>query len=753
MESAPFGPSLLRMPSRPRRIAPRPACLTARARALTGGLALAALACAGACGGAPAAPEPPPSGLALDSSLPIDARGERIEIPMGPAFREIALLEDQRTLGERVNGRPRLLTLLADPEPAVRVRAARALGRFDPQWFGSEVTDALGAALEDDVPAVRQEAAFGLGQRRDPKAAASLLAYLQDPDARLRARVVEAAAKLEGDALHVDLLAALRDEDAAVRMELADGAALWSRDEATAEEVDRALVDALVPKDSRGLPLSPDATAPELRWRLLHALARRGSPSGRGVFLERLGSEAPLDRLFAAMGLAGIAPAPEAETGVADSAATAALNALLAGSDERPAEPDWRVAVEACRALGALGDAAGIEGLKAAAGRKSPHVRAAAMTALGNLRIEDAEIRPLLRRAQVDLSRPVRAAAVGALARRAEPEAALELVEPMARSDDFVERGLAAELLGELDVASATELLATLVEDPVRFVGTRAVTALGQHDPERARPLLRALLDQADNGLRLAAVSGLAEHPDESDAPALIQTFRTTTGPLSNEVAFTTLRALAAAGGPLSRAVHLEAARDPRPHVRRVAAEGLQETFGQLPPAFDAGPLQLEGEVALPGRDFPRWSHNPLVQIETSKGRMVFELLPEEAPAHVHSFLRLAAAGVYDGLLFHRVVSDFVVQGGDPRGDGNGGAPARGEALRAEFGTRSFRRGALGMPRNEDPDSGGGQFFMTHRPTPHLDGRYTLFGRLVEGGTALDALELGDRILRVRLVE
>ena len=127
----------------------------------------------------------------------------------------------------------------------------------------------------------------------------------------------------------------------------------------------------------------------------------------------------------------------------------------------------------------------------------------------------------------------------------------------------------------------------------------------------------------------------------------------------------------------------------------------------------------------------------------------MFELFPLEAPVHVHNFLELVRADYYDGLIFHRVVPDFVIQGGDYRGDGNGGKAWNGRALPQEFTTRRYVRGSLGMPRNEDPDSGGSQIFVTHRPTPHLDGRYTIFGELRAGGEVLDAVQVGDRILDV----
>ncbi|HKX45746.1 MAG TPA: peptidylprolyl isomerase, partial [Planctomycetota bacterium] len=151
-----------------------------------------------------------------------------------------------------------------------------------------------------------------------------------------------------------------------------------------------------------------------------------------------------------------------------------------------------------------------------------------------------------------------------------------------------------------------------------------------------------------------------------------------------------------------------------------------------------------------PGRELPLWSRNPLVEVATSRGSLVFELFPDDAPLHVYNFLVLAERDHYDGTLFHRVVPDFVAQGGDYRGDGNGAKPWRGDALRHEFGPRSFGRGALGMPRSEDLDSGGSQIFVTHRPTPHLDDRYTLFGQLRIGFEVLDRIEQGDRIVDVR---
>jgi cyclophilin family peptidyl-prolyl cis-trans isomerase len=132
------------------------------------------------------------------------------------------------------------------------------------------------------------------------------------------------------------------------------------------------------------------------------------------------------------------------------------------------------------------------------------------------------------------------------------------------------------------------------------------------------------------------------------------------------------------------------------------------------------------------------------VVLETVRGDIEIELLPAEAAIHVANFLDLVDRGYYDGLIFHRVVPNFVIQGGDPRGDGWGGP---GYALRDEINAVPFLRGTVGMPK-AGKDTGGGQLFITHLPTPHLDGNYTVFGEVTRGLEVLDAIDLGDTIVR-----
>ena len=131
------------------------------------------------------------------------------------------------------------------------------------------------------------------------------------------------------------------------------------------------------------------------------------------------------------------------------------------------------------------------------------------------------------------------------------------------------------------------------------------------------------------------------------------------------------------------------------------------------------------------------------LRLRTSKGELVIDLRPDVAPLTSSALAALAKKNFFNSLTFHRVVPDFVVQGGDPRGDGDGGP---GWALPDEHSPLRFLRGTLGIATN-GPETGGSQFFLCHSPQPHLDGRYTVAGQLKAGDDVLDALQPGDTII------
>jgi len=126
------------------------------------------------------------------------------------------------------------------------------------------------------------------------------------------------------------------------------------------------------------------------------------------------------------------------------------------------------------------------------------------------------------------------------------------------------------------------------------------------------------------------------------------------------------------------------------------------------------------------------------------------EFYPQDAPKTVDNFVSLAKKGFYNGLTFHRVVPDFVVQGGCPKGDGTGGP---GHTVAAEFNARKHVRGTLAMARSQHRDSAGSQFYITYGPTPHLDGNYTVFGQVTSGMEHVDRIKQGDRMKTVEILE
>uniref|UniRef100_E6PI09 peptidylprolyl isomerase n=1 Tax=mine drainage metagenome TaxID=410659 RepID=E6PI09_9ZZZZ len=137
-----------------------------------------------------------------------------------------------------------------------------------------------------------------------------------------------------------------------------------------------------------------------------------------------------------------------------------------------------------------------------------------------------------------------------------------------------------------------------------------------------------------------------------------------------------------------------------------------------------------------------------VVRIATPKGDMRLSLNADAAPNHAAAFVKLVEAGFYDGLTFHRVEPGFVIQGGCPDGDGTGGPGYR---LKAEFSALPHMRGTLAMARSSHPDSAGSQFYICLDDARFLDGQYTVFGQLIDGFEALDAIRRGDAMTKVTL--
>lgn len=269
--------------------------------------------------------------------------------------------------------------------------------------------------------------------------------------------------------------------------------------------------------------------------------------------------------------------------------------------------------------------------------------------------------------------------------------------------------------------------------------------------PAPVREVLLAGLADRDAFARAAAIGGLRGRARASEIPAVLDAYALSLADSDNDARIAAVSYLAAAWRRDSAAFS--------PAVRRrIAALAASDDPLVRAAAGDFSLLSAWKAVKGNPREFS-WYQSvvstlvvPALRGETQRatistrhGDILLELHGADAPLTVWNFMNLASAGYYRGTAFHRVVPNFVAQDGDPRGDGSGGP---GYAIRDEMNPRRYERGALGMALS-GPDTGGSQYFITHSPQPHLDGHYTVFGRVLSGYGVLDSIIQGDGIIAV----
>ncbi|HLR07062.1 MAG TPA: peptidylprolyl isomerase, partial [Pyrinomonadaceae bacterium] len=189
----------------------------------------------------------------------------------------------------------------------------------------------------------------------------------------------------------------------------------------------------------------------------------------------------------------------------------------------------------------------------------------------------------------------------------------------------------------------------------------------------------------------------------------------------------------------------IKTALDSSDHLIRRRAAALLKANGAGDFSNRIGTVQTRNTQADYRRAIARIGRHVTATVVTSKGSFVIEFLPEDAPLTADNFIKLARKGFFNGQTIPRVVPNFVIQAGDPRGDTNGGP---GYSIRCEINEVPYERAAVGMALS-GKDTGGSQWFVTHSPQPHLDGGYTVFGRVIRGMDVVDRIARGDIIRRV----
>jgi len=234
--------------------------------------------------------------------------------------------------------------------------------------------------------------------------------------------------------------------------------------------------------------------------------------------------------------------------------------------------------------------------------------------------------------------------------------------------------------------------------------------------------------------------------PSEEITRALIAAWPRTATDSLNDAALSILDSL---GKQKSAAANdaIKSALDSQDYLVRRRAVALLKTNGAGDFAARIGTVKTRNTAADYRRALSRINRKVQAVVTTSRGSFTIELLPSEAPLTVDNFVQLAQRNYFRGVTIHRVVPNFVIQDGDPRGDGNGGP---GYQIRCEINELPYDRAMLGMALS-GKDTGGSQWFVTHAPQPHLDGGYTVFGRVIAGMEVVDRIERGDVVKAIRI--
>ena len=663
-----------------------------------------------------------------------------------------------------------LRNLFSSPNAMVRQRAALAVGRIGDE---DSITALTGLLEKDNDPGVRAMAAFAIGEVESLAGADALLAVLKNTSApgELRARAIEALGKIAG---------ALPRGQETRQGEL--GAAILNAFQAETSN-QQAILFGL----TAALRARPAGAGPVIAKFLSHPHPRVRSDAANALARLRLNDGNNQLRTLLRTDLNANVRANAARVlGVTEDRAAYEALVFLATADM-----DSRVRVSAIRALASMKHPGAAEPLlkqgEALTSRRAkgdPDYTNEVLeiaTTLGRLlaQQEDRAAIAWLRKVNETLYHTapevelafVRIAPAAYLAEFGSGDAAKRKVQEMILLNWNAASGVAAGL-GEIaalpetvknkseHAATAQSLLRamldyknsgltinTLVAVHSEYAIPDVLRALAAFKPQDLATVARAHLNDSDVIVRGTAADLLGDlPPSEENMRALAAAWPQATTDTLNDAALSILDAL---GKQKTEAAneHIKAALKSGDYLVRRRAASLLKANGAGDFSSQIGTVQTRNTNADYTRALARVGRSVRAVVTTSKGSFTMELLPDAAPLTVDNFVQLAQRAYYRNVTIHRVVPNFVIQDGDPRGDGNGGP---GYQIRCEINDVMYDRGTVGMALS-GKDTGASQWFVTHAPQPHLDGGYTVFGHVVTGMDVVDRIVRGDVIQSITI--
>lgn len=664
-----------------------------------------------------------------------------------------------------------LRTLFSSRNASIRQRAALAAGRIGNDDSLASLTELL---EKDADPNVRAMAAFAIGEVESEKGANALVAVLKNAGSsvELKARAIEALGKIAG---------ALPREQEARQREL--GAVILETLNAAPERrgTDQSLILFGLTAVLRSRPANAGPTIakflasanPRVRTDAGNALARLRLKDGNEQLRRLLTSDPdPIVRANAARVL-GVTEDKESYDALLSRATSdndsrvrvSAIRAVASLHDERAADPllkrgevmsrqgnvgdrpaELNEILEIATTLGRMRHLAAVPWLRKLSedlNHSAPEievafVRIAPITYLKGFGSAD----QAKRKVQETILLNWRAAsgiAAGLGQIAAEPEIKSVVPELVAMAESL--------LRAMLDYRNSGLTINTLVAVHSEYAIPDVLRAFAAFKPSDLGTVAQAHLKESDVVVRGTAADLLGDlPPSEEITRALAAAWPQAVNDALNDAALSILDSLGKQKTDAANAILKEALKSRDPLIRRRAAN-LLKANGAGDFSAQVGTIQSRNTEADYKRALARIGKSVRAVVTTGKGSFTIDLLPDAAPLTVDNFVQLAQRDYYRNVTIHRVVPNFVIQDGDPRGDGNGGP---GYQIRCEINQLLYDRAAVGMALS-GKDTGGSQWFVTHSPQPHLDGGYTVFGRVISGMDVVDKIVRGDVIQSITI--